>query len=563
YTGSSSSRANPFVMLSRQDTTEGAGECWGFNLVYSGNHAETAEVNAYDKTRFLSGINPQGFSCLLEPGEAFEAPEAVMTYTNRGFRQLSHNMHHFVREHIVRGTWKNKVRPVLLNSWEAAYFKIDEGKLLKLAKAGADVGIELFVMDDGWFGKRNSDNVSLGDWTPDPEKLPGGLAQICRKINDLGMDFGIWVEPEMVSEDSDLYRAHPDWAMTVPGRHHSEGRNQMILDLANPEVVEYMTGQMESVFASAPIRYVKWDMNRYMSDVYSPYLPAERQGETAHRYILGLYRMMKALTEKFPDILFEGCAAGGNRFDLGILSYFPQIWASDDSDAYHRVKIQEGYSYGYPQSTYTAHVSASPNHQTLRVTPLETRFNVAAFGVLGYELNLTDCKKADLEEVKEQIAEYKRHREMMQFGDFYRGRSHKTHTWTVVAPDRKKAAGMIVQGLVEPNVQFQAYRAVGLIPEARYHFYNRPRKQDIRNFGDLINTASPIHVKQDSALQRVLARFVTMPGEKEDRFVSGAALMNSGVKLAQAFSATGYNEEVRYFQDFSSRMYYMDADEAH
>lgn len=363
--------------------------------------------NYYGKLRFVSGINPNSFEYRLEVGEELEAPESVMTFSPNGFNGMSQRMHSFVRNCIVRGTWKKKLRPVLLNSWEAAYFDINESKLLRLAKAGKEAGIELFVMDDGWFGQRDDDSSSLGDWFVNKKKLPNGVGGLCKKINDLGLMFGIWIEPEMVNVKSELYRTHPDWTIEIPGKNHSEGRNQRILDLANPDVVDYMIKQIEELLSSANIDYVKWDMNRTFTDYYSNYLPKERQGETGHRYVLGLYKMMKTLTQKFPKILFEGCSAGGNRFDLGILSYFPQIWASDNTDAVYRVKAMTSYSYGYPMSTVTAHVSACPNHQTLRRTPLQTRFNVAAFGVCGYECNFFDMKKEELKEIKTQINIYK------------------------------------------------------------------------------------------------------------------------------------------------------------
>jgi len=564
YTGSSSNRANPFVMLSLPETTEEYGTCYGFNLIYSGNHYEAAEVNAYGKTRFVMGINPQTFGFVIEPGAVFETPEAVMTFSDKGFGGMSIIMHEFVRECIVRGEWKHKQRPILLNSWEAAYFDINESKLLKLAKAGKKVGIELFVMDDGWFGSRDDDRKSLGDWNVNTKKLPGGIKGICDKVNALGLDFGIWVEPEMVNTDSALYRAHPEWVMEIPGREHSEGRNQRILDLANPEVVDYMIEQMTQVFSSANIAYVKWDMNRIFSDYYSKYLQPERQGEVAHRYIIGLYRMMKTLTERFPHVLFEGCASGGNRFDLGILCYFPQIWASDDTDAIYRVQGQTGYSYGYPMSTVTAHVSSCPNHQTLRVTPLSTRFHVAAFGLCGYECNLCDMKKEELEEIEEQITLYKQWREVLQFGHFYRGRqfcqgyNRKLFEWTCVSPDKKKAVGLLLQELAEPNQPFGQYFPKGLDPDKKYHFYNIEKKCSVKVFGDLVNMIAPVHIRQGSLLHNVVDRFVKMPGEVEDYTCSGQVLM-SGVKLKAAFAGTGYNEQTRMFKDFESRLYFMES----
>lgn len=565
YTGTSSSRANPFVMLARPQTTETAGECYGFNLVYSGNHYESVQAGAYGKMRFMSGINPENFAWTLEPGEEFETPEAVMTYSYEGYNGLSGHMHDFVREHIVRGKWKNKVRPVLLNSWEACYFNINEHKLLNLARKAADMGIELFVMDDGWFGKRNDDKSSLGDWRVNKDKLPGGVDGLCRKINDMGMDFGIWVEPEMVSVDSDLYRAHPDWTMDIPGRSHSEGRNQRILDLTRKDVQDYIIEEMSMLFASANIKYVKWDMNRIVTDYFSKELPVGKQMETGHRYIIGLYSCMRILTEKFQDILFEGCAAGGNRFDLGILCYFPQIWASDNTDALCRAMIQNGYSYGYPLSVISSHVSGCPNHQTLRITPLETRFNVASFGICGYECNLSDMKKEELDAIKAQIEIYKKWRDVLQFGRFYRTRNFADNSpvqeWTCVSPDKKRAIGFIMQKLAKPNTQFAYYRACGLLPDCRYHFCNRELKYNIKNFGDLINTVSPVHIKPDSFLHNAAAHFIKMDGEKEDVYMYGDAIMYAGVRLSPAYGGTGYNSEVRFFPDFASRIYFMESEE--
>ena len=577
YTGTSSNYANPFVMLSKSDTSEDAGDCYGFNLIYSGNHYETVEVNGYGKTRFVSGINPQSFCFKLAPGEDFEAPEAVMSYSHQGYNGMSHHMHKFVREHIVRGEWKNKIRPVLLNSWEAFYFDFNEHKLLQLAKAGKEVGIELFVMDDGWFGTRDDDTQSLGDWEANPKKLPGGLDGLVSKVRELGLDFGIWVEPEMVNVKSKLHEAHPDWTLHIPEKPHSEGRNQRILDLTREDVQDYIIEAMSKVFSVEGISYVKWDMNRTFTDYYSSALPADRQGETAHRYVMGLYRCMRELTERFPHILFEGCSAGGNRFDLGILCYFPQIWASDDTDAVCRAEIQTGYSYGYPMSVVSAHVSGCPNHQTLRNAPLETRFQVAGFGVCGYECNFCDMKKEELDAVKAQIALYKQWREVLQTGTFYRGRTFAdgkngsgsclgraegdVAEWTCVSDDRTKAVGFLMHKLVIPNTQYEYYRAKGLDPDVRYHFHNRALKYDVREFGDLINTVSPVHVRQDSLVHKAIAKFVKMDGEIENCYAYGDTLMYGGVRLKQAFGGTGYSGEVRHFPDFASRIYLMEATE--
>lgn len=573
-TGTSSNRANPFVMIARHNTSENFGECFGFNLIYSGNHYEAAQVNSYGKLRIVTGINPSLFSYKISAGESFETPEAVMTYGYAGFNSMSHNMHDFVNNHIVRGKWKNRVRPILLNSWEAAYFNINEKKLLRLAKAGKEAGVELFVMDDGWFGERNDDTSSLGDWTPNEKKLPGGIREIADKIKALGLDFGIWVEPEMVNVKSRLYEKHPEWVVDIPEKPHSEGRNQRILDLSNTEVQDYIIEQMSNIFSSADISYVKWDMNRIFSDYYSKNLPPERQGEMAHRYVCGLYHCMRELTKRFPDILFEGCSAGGNRFDLGILCYFPQIWASDNTDAVSRAQIQNNYTYGYPPSVLSSHVSASPNHQTLRRTPLETRFAVAAFGNLGYECNFCDMSKEELEAVKAQITLYKEKRELFQRGIFYRGRSFSDRDirdssvlsagggslmeWSCVKKDTSEAVGLLMNKLAVANTPHTCFYAKGLDPEKRYHFYNRALKYNIKDFGDLVNTASPVHIRQDSLIQHLAAKWIKINGEREDYHVFGDTLMYCGVRLKQAFCATGLNDEVRYFPDFGARLYFMD-----
>ena len=556
--GSSSNHANPFVMLGRGAFDEDYGEVYGINLVYSGSHYTCVEKNPFGKVRLVTGINPQGFTWKLAKGESFRSPEAVMTYSASGCNTMSHGMHDFVSSHIVSGEWKDRLRPVLLNSWEASYFDISESKLLRLARRAKKAGIELFVMDDGWFKGRKDDSSSLGDWTPDPKKLPHGIKGICDKIRNLGLEFGIWVEPEMVNENSDLYRAHPDWAMRIPNKAHSTGRNQMLLDLTRTEVQDYIIDAMSSVFSSADISYVKWDYNRNFSDVYSSSLPAERQGEVAHRYILGLYRVMNTLTQKFPHILFEGCASGGNRFDLGILSYFPQIWASDDTDAYQRAVIQNGYSYGYPQSCYTCHVSDVPNHQTLRKTPLDTRFNVALFGNTGYECNLCDLPKEEFEEIRRQIEYIKANRKLMQYGRLWRVSSFdegKILSWTVSSKDGSEAMSLIMQSLATPNEHHDVLYVRGLIDDVKYHIEVRENTYDLRCFGGLVNYVAPFHVKQDGFIHRVIAKFYKMPSEKESHEMYGDAMMYAGVHIKPRFASLGYNENTRYYPDFGSRIY--------
>ena len=475
-----------------------------------------------------------------------------MAYSPEGFNGMSRNMHEFVRKHVVRGTWRDKVRPILINSWEANYFNFTQGSLLKLAKEAKDCGIELFVMDDGWFGERNDDHRSLGDWYENKKKLPGGIKELADKMNALGIMFGLWVEPEMVNEDSDLYRAHPDWAVQVPGHAHSKGRFQMNLDLTKTEVQDYIIESMKKVFSAGKISYVKWDMNRIFSDRYSTSLPADRQGEFQHRYYLGLYRVMKELTESFPDILFEGCSAGGNRFDLGILSYFPQIWGSDDTDAFCRLDIQRGYSYGYPANTVGAHVSACPNHQTLNNISLETRFEIAAAGCFGYELNLCDMNDSDKKVIADQVEFYKKWREVFQFGDYYR---LPDDGYMIVSRDKKKAVAFAVERYAKPNNDYRCIRAEGLDEDRIYNVANRVVPLSVLDFGSLVNTMAPVHVKQDGIIHHIIDKFTNFNGEKQIDTATGAALTKHGLALNASYAGTGYNGDVRIMRTGDTRLY--------
>ena len=551
FTGTSSNRCNPLFMVSEPESSEETGSVWGFNLLYSGNHYSATEVSPFKKTRVVYGINPQNFAWTLEPEQVFEAPEAVMTYSAAGFRQMSLNMHEFVREHITRGPWKKKERPVLINSWEASYFDFTESSLVKLAKTAKNAGVELFVMDDGWFGDRNDDHRALGDWDiVNKKKLPGGLEGLAKKITDLGLMFELWVEPEMINVDSELYRKHPDWAIDIPGMEHSEGRFQRILDFCNPEVVDYMIDVMSDVFATPGLSYIKWDMNRNFSDYYSKYLPADKQQEVSHRYVLGFYRLLKTLAEKFPEILMEGCASGGNRFDLGVLCYYPQIWASDNTDAVSRLAIQDGYSYGYPQCTYTAHVSACPNHQTLRMTPLESRFAVASFGVLGYELNLNDMNTEELAAVKAQIDLYKQYRSTLQFGDFYRHSADNLYQWNIVAKDKNTSVSMLMQRNIVAGDQYLKLKMTGLSPEKKYNFFGCDLEYNVKGI-------VPIHIKQDSLADSIEAKYVKKPGVTENYLAYGDTLNENGLKLVQSFEG-GENDKARYLSDFGARLYFVE-----
>ena len=459
-------QCNPFVAVAGSDATEDFGEVYGFNLVYSGNFYACVEGGQFETTRVVMGINPTDFEWLLEPGEEFIAPEVVMVYSYQGIGSMTRTFHDLYRNHLIRSPYRNKKRPVLINNWEATYFDFDTEKLLAIAREASALGIEMLVMDDGWFGKRNNDNCSLGDWVVNEEKIKGGLKYLVDEVNRLGMDFGIWFEPEMVSPDSDLYRAHPDWCIHIEGRTPGLSRNQLVLDLTNPEVVETVYGMLKKILSEANIRYVKWDMNRPLTDLGSNYLPPERQGEISHRYVLAVYRMLERLTTDFPHILVEGCSGGGARFDPGILYYCPQIWCSDDTDAIERLIIQRGTAMVYPLSTIGAHVSDCPNHVLGRMTPFETRGYVALAGTFGYELDVTRIPKEDREMIPEQVKMYHRYNDLIREGDYYRiadyGENRLYDAWMVVSKDKKEALVTYIQVMQRPNYKSRRIRLKGL-----------------------------------------------------------------------------------------------------
>lgn len=467
---------NPAFALVRPDTTERAGDAIGVAFVYSGNFEAHVEVDPFAVSRIQMGIADFGFSWHLEPQGVFQAPEVVLSFTRTGLSGMSQTFHEIVRRHLVRGPWRDRERPVLINNWEATYFDFDEDKLVSIASKARDAGIELFVLDDGWFGERCGDTSGLGDWTPNPDRLPDGLGGLARRINDMGMMFGLWFEPEMVNMDSDMYRTHPEWMLSTPGRSMCHGRNQYVLNFANPDVVDNIYQQMAAVLASANIAYIKWDMNRYMTEAFDATRSAEHQGEVFHRYILGMYELNERLLATFPDLIIEGCASGGGRFDLGMLHYCPQIWASDDTDAVERMRIQYGTSMFYPLSSIGAHVSMVPNHQTNRVTSLNTRTNVALFGTFGYELDLGRLSVDEFDHVCEDVAFFKAHRELLHTGTFHRlvspfestlHREGKT-AWMVVAPDASEAIVGDYLMLAHPMSPFSRLPLRGLDPKRRY-----------------------------------------------------------------------------------------------
>ena len=470
--GMSSHHSNPFVILCDRRATENAGGCYGCMLMYSGNHAEEMEVDQAGATRLVAGIHPDGFSWTLAPGEAFQTPEALLSYSGEGLNGLSRHYHDLIRQQVISPRWRQGRRPVLINSWEAAYFDFDAEKILRFARAAREMGMEMLVLDDGWFGKRNDDYAGLGDWVVNEKKLGCTMKELSDGIHALGLQFGLWFEPEMVNEDSDLFRAHPDWALTDPDRKPMVARNQLVLDMSRQDVVDYLFSAMCAVLDGARIEYVKWDFNRSIANCYSRSLPPERQGEVAHRFVMGTYQLLERLLSRYPDLLIEGCSGGGGRFDAGMLYYCPQIWCSDDTDAVERLEIQRGTSYGYPVIAMGSHVSAAPNHQTGRCVPLKTRGVVAQSGAFGYELNPDKLTEEEKQEIRRQIEDEYRYAGLIAQGDYYRlnelddGKDYSA--WMFAAKDGGEALVNLVLTHVRANGPFPHVKLRGLIPEARY-----------------------------------------------------------------------------------------------
>ena len=536
-TGASSNRHNPGFLLYENDATEEAGRVYGFNLVWSGNHYASAQQSLQGLTRVMQGVNPSNFRKELAPGEVFETPEAVLSWSDAGFGGLSRNMHTFVLDHIVPPYWRSRPRPVLYNSWEGCMFDFNQRRLLDLADRAKDLGCELFVLDDGWFGQRNNDKAGLGDYTVNKKKLPEGLEGLSAKIRAKGVEFGLWFEPESVNPDSDLYRAHPDWALT-DAFEPVLGRNQLLLDLTRPEVRDYIVENVSKILDSAKISYVKWDMNRHSVAL----------GAKAYDFVLGLYDVLRRIFEPRPGILLESCSSGGNRFDLGMLCFGPQIWASDDTDPIERLSIQEGCSYLYPQSAMGAHVSASPHAQTLRTTPLNTRANVAYFGCLGYELDLKHLLKLEEKEIRAQTKFYRQYREVFQFGTFRRTKLG----WQVTKGDVTLTG--IFHGIVHAAPGYEQLRVPGLETEARYRVRSLEQSIRIGQFGSLLKHVAPVNIDPNGQLLRMADRHITLPGGKDEWTVSGSAL-SSGILLRPQFRGTGYDKDQRTQGDFGSDIY--------
>ncbi|MBM7577952.1 alpha-galactosidase [Jeotgalibacillus terrae] len=520
--GVSSSWHQPFLALARPQTTEQQGEVIALNLIYSGNFRGSIEVDTYESTRLMMGLNPFDFKWSLDAGETFSTPEAVLVYSDQGLNGMSHSFHHLYNHHLIRGVWKQKERPVLLNNWEATYFNFDHQKITDIAASANELGVELFVLDDGWFEGRNNDTTSLGDWNADGRKLPEGLNGLADDVRVRGTSFGIWVEPEMISEKSRLYEKHPDWVLRALHRPHTPGRNQMILDLGKKEVQNYIIEAICHVLDESGASYVKWDMNRTVTEAYSDALPADRQGEVMHRYALGLYRVLEEITSRYPEVLFESCASGGNRFDPGMLYYMPQTWTSDNTDAVERLKIQYGTSLVYPISSMGAHVSASPNHQTGRVTPIDFRFHVAMFGAFGYELDPQNLDPDTRKIVKDQITLFKKERKLLQFGCFYRLMNPfegSDTAWMTVSEDKTEAIVAFYRVLSQPNAGMKRIRLNGLDPEKLYE----------------------VEWQQGSSLQ--------------NRHYGGDELMHIGWQLPPFFTGTVKTEHTHFYGDFQSAVW--------
>ncbi|MCL2190888.1 MAG: alpha-galactosidase [Treponema sp.] len=549
-TGASGNRHNPGFILREDGCGEEHGRAYGFNLVYSGNHLGLVELSSHGLVRVGLGISPHCLEWTLNAGERFETPEAVMAFSDGGLNGLSRSFHGFVNDNIVPESWRGRDRPVLYNSWEPCFFKFTQGRLLRLAGLAKGLGMELFVLDDGWFDGRDSDRAGLGDYAPDRRKFPRGLGRFADKIRARGLGFGIWVEPEMVSEDSGLYRAHPEWAVSGPGS--TLGRNQLVLDLCNPEVRDYIVERVSRVIDETRAAYVKWDMNRHVSEFRSPHVRG--QGEFFHRQVLGLYDVLRRIFGPRPGVLLETCSSGGNRFDLGMLCFSPQVWASDNTDPVERLKTQGGLSYLYPQSTMGAHVSDAPHQQTLRDTPLSTRYNVACFGCLGYEMDLRFLSRVQRREIREQIAFYKAHRKTFQYGAFERldGRGAGRVAW--LCRGEGGAIAGFFQTLADAGGGHDSLRIPGLDAGRTYRLGTRAQRLYVKRFGGLVKHILPVALDPDGLVLRVANRLYALADCVETYECRGDALA-AGIQLNSQFMGSHYNDRTRLLGDYGSNLY--------
>lgn len=545
-TGASSSRANPGFLLATPNATETGGEVCGFNLLYSGSHYLSAQKSLQGLTRVMQGISPANFSWELAPGGRFETPEAVMAWSDAGFGGITDCFGRYVNEALIPPYWKNRPRPIVYNSWEGCMFDFTEAKLLRLGKLAKQLGCELFVLDDGWFGTRDSDTCSLGDYSVNAKKLPNGLKGLGEKLNTMGLQFGLWFEPESVSPDSELYRSHPDWALHDDlGREDLLGRHQLLLDLTKPEVRDYIVRSVGGILDSAPISYVKWDMNRHSCAL----------GAKQHALVLGLYDVLRRIFEPRPEILLESCSSGGNRFDCGMLYFSPQIWCSDDTDPVERLRIQQSLSYLYPPSTFGAHVSASPHAQTLRATPLSTRGNVSLFGCLGYELDLTELLPVEQAEIRAQIEFYKAHRRTLQYGRFTRGRTDGGGAvWQ--AQTREETVAGVFHGVQNAASGYERLRVTGLDAGKRYRLESRAQLLRVGDFGLLLRHVLPVKLNPNGLAVQTADSYYKMYDGQQTVTASGAAY-GAGIMLAPRFAGTGYDADGRMQSDFGSNVYFI------
>ena len=545
-TGASSSRANPGFLLAAPNATETGGEVCGFNLLYSGSHYLSVQKSLQGLTRVMQGISPANFSWELASGGRFETPEAVMAWSDAGFGGITDCFGRYVNEALIPPYWKNRPRPIVYNSWEGCMFDFTEAKLLRLGKLAKQLGCELFVLDDGWFGTRDSDTSSLGDYSVNVKKLPNGLNGLGEKLNAIGLQFGLWFEPESVSPDSELYRSHPDWALHDDlGREDLLGRHQLLLDLTKPEVRDYIVRSVGGILDSAPISYVKWDMNRHSCAL----------GAKQHAFVLGLYDVLRRIFEPRPEILLESCSSGGNRFDCGMLYFSPQIWCSDDTDPVERLRIQQSLSYLYPPSTVGAHVSASPHAQTLRATPLSTRGNVSLFGCLGYELDLTELLPVEQAEIRAQIEFYKAHRRTLQYGRFTRGRTDGGGAvWQ--AQTREETVAGVFHGVQNAASGYERLRVTGLDAGKRYRLESRAQLLRVGDFGSLLRHVLPVKLNPNGLAVQTADSYYKMYDGQQTVTASGAAY-GAGIMLAPRFAGTGYDADGRMQSDFGSNVYFI------
>ena len=545
--GSSSARHNPSFLIKEEGCSKSAGNCYGFHLVYSGNFEASVEMDAFDNLRIQLGILSTGFLKEVEKDASFFTPVAVFSYSGKGTNGLSHHLQSFVNAHVIPKSFQYRERPIVYNNWEATGMKFSKGKIVSLMKKAKDLGIELFVLDDGWFSSREDDRHGLGDWRVNEKKLPGGLVALSQEAERLGLKFGIWMEPEMVNEDTEVYRKHPEWILRDNHREYL-GRHQHVLDLSMKEVQEFVLESVRNVLSSGKISYLKWDCNRNQTN-----LPALSKN---YDYIIGLYQVLSKLTKEFPDVLFENCASGGNRFDLGMLSFFPQSWMSDDTDSFQRETIQSTAMFFYPLSVMSNHVACKTSNQLLRKISLETKFDVGMMGILGYELDLGDLSPIEEKTIKEQIVFYKKHRRTLQFGRAFHVQDQDEKKDLVLeAKSDKECIVLYFRAIDRITFPEERLMAVGLKEDGLYEYENRKEHIPLFRFGNLVNYVSPIHLKEDGMLLSLVSRYKDMMSEEEHGFATGGTLMSNGPILKQQWSGAGYNDQIRVMGDFSSRCY--------